>query len=104
MAQMSLYRYCRAADGVLDPKGPLARTIPPNVLTEVNKQVKLVAAGQMKKRGSYVVCRKPLHSLVNSEGTQLLYVRTHAKRHARADRRTVHAISSDYRWRSAAGW
>ena len=24
MVQMSLYRYCRAADGVLDPKGPLA--------------------------------------------------------------------------------
>ena len=74
MAQMSLYRYCRAADGVLDPKGPLARTIPPNVLTEVNKQVKLVAAGQKKKRGSYVVCTKPLHSLVNSEGTQLLSI------------------------------
>ena len=74
MAQMSLYRYCRAADGVLDPKGPLAHTIPPNVLTEVNKQVKLVAAGQMKKRGSYVVCRKPLHNLVNSEGTQLLSI------------------------------
>ena len=74
MAQMSLYRYCRAADGVLDPKGPLARTIPPNVLTEVNKQVKLVAAGQKKNRGSYVVCRKPLHSLVNSEGTQLLSI------------------------------
>ena len=56
MAQMSLYRYCRAADGVLDPKGPLARTIPQNVLTEVNKQVKLVAAGQMKSeaRMSYV--------------------------------------------------
>ena len=62
MAQMSLYRYCRSADGVLDPKGPLARTIPSNVLTEVNKQVKLVAAGQKKKRGSYVVCTKPLHA------------------------------------------
>ena len=97
MAQMSLYRYCRAADGVLDPKGPLARTIPPNVLTEVNKQVKLVAAGQMKKRGSYVVCRKPLHSLVNSEGTQLLSI-------SRADVQTITITSSDYRWRSAAGW
>ena len=50
---MSLYRYCRPADGVLDSNGPLARTIAPNVLLEVNKNMRLVAAaGQKKKRGS----------------------------------------------------
>ena len=33
---MSLYRYCRPADGVLDS---LARTIAPNILLEVNKDI-----------------------------------------------------------------
>ena len=54
MAQMSLYRYCRPADGVLDSKGPLSRTIPPAVLSEVNKRVKLVTANQTRMRGSYL--------------------------------------------------
>ena len=44
MAQMSLYCYCQPADGVLDPNGPLAHTIAPNVLLEVNKEVKLITA------------------------------------------------------------
>ena len=54
MAQMSLYRYCRPADGVLDPNDCLTRTIAPNVLSEVNKEMKLVTTGQKKKRGSYL--------------------------------------------------
>ena len=54
MAQMSLYRYCRPADDVLDSKGPLSRTIAPSVLAEVNKEVKSVTAAQKKKRGSYL--------------------------------------------------
>ena len=45
-----LPRALRQADGVLDPKGPLARTIPPNVLTEVNKQVKLGKWKRMKRK------------------------------------------------------
>ena len=45
MAQASLYRYCRPADGIIDSKGPVALTIAPNILTEVNKEVKLVAVG-----------------------------------------------------------
>ena len=52
---MSLYRYCRPADGVLDSKGPLSRAIAPSILAEVNREVKLVAAaGQKKKRGPYL--------------------------------------------------
>ena len=54
MAQMSLYRYCRPADSVLDRNGRLTHTIAPNVLSEVNKEMKLVAAGKKKKRGSYL--------------------------------------------------
>ena len=53
MAQVSLYRYCRPADGVLDSKGPLSRTIAPSILTGVNKEVKLVATGQKERRSSY---------------------------------------------------
>ena len=41
MAQAPLYRYCRPADGVLDSKGPLSRTIIAlSILAEVNKEVK----------------------------------------------------------------
>ena len=39
---------------VLNPNGRLTCTIAPNVLSEVNKETKLVAAGQKKKRGSYL--------------------------------------------------
>ena len=35
-------RYYRLADGVLDSKGSLSRTIPPAVLSEVNKRVKFI--------------------------------------------------------------
>ena len=50
MAQASLYRYYyRLADGVLNSKGPLSRTIAPSVLAKINKEVKLVAAGQKKR-------------------------------------------------------
>ena len=49
MAQASLYRYCQPADGVLNSKGPLSRTIAPSILAEVNEEVKLVAAGQKKR-------------------------------------------------------
>ncbi|MCG8624738.1 MAG: hypothetical protein MJE68_22420 [Proteobacteria bacterium] len=38
MAQTSLYRYCRPADGILDSKGPLSRAIAPSVLAEVNRE------------------------------------------------------------------
>ena len=41
--------YCRPADGVLDCEGPLSGTIAPNILAEVNKEVKLATAGQKKK-------------------------------------------------------
>ena len=41
--------HCRPADGVLNCKGPLSGTIAPNTLAEVNKEVKLTAAGQKKK-------------------------------------------------------
>ena len=71
MAQMSLYRYiidqlmaqsgvadlacegwvCQTDDGVLNSKGPLFPT-QPSVLVEINK-VKLVAASQKKRQGSY---------------------------------------------------
>ena len=54
MAHMSLYRYCRPADDVLDYKGPLSRMIAPSVLAEDNKEVKSVTAAQNKKRGSYL--------------------------------------------------
>ena len=43
---------CRPANGVLDCKGPLSDTTALNTLAEVNKEVKLTAAGQKKKRGS----------------------------------------------------
>ena len=52
--KMSLYRYYRPADGVLNSNDPLSRTIPPAVLGEVNKGVKLVATNQTRKRGSYL--------------------------------------------------
>ena len=45
---MPFYRYCRPADSIIDSKGPLSRTIVPSVLAELNKEVKLVAAGQKK--------------------------------------------------------
>ena len=32
----------------------ITRTIAPNVISEVNKEMKLVAAGKKKKRGSYL--------------------------------------------------
>ena len=57
---MSLYRYCRPADGVLNSKGPLSCTVSPRVLAEVNKEVKLVATGQKKKRGSFTPKQKVL--------------------------------------------
>ena len=41
--------HCRQADGMLDCKGPLSNTIAPNTLAEINKEVKLAAAGQKKK-------------------------------------------------------
>ena len=44
----------RPANGVLDCKGPLSGTIAPNILTEVNKKVKLAAAGQKKNQGLYL--------------------------------------------------
>ena len=47
--------HCRPADGVIDCKGCLSDTIAPNTLAEVNKEVKLAAAGQKKKRGSHGV-------------------------------------------------
>ena len=50
MAQAALYRYFPLTDGVLDSKGPLSHTIAPSVLAKVNKEVKLVAAGQTEKR------------------------------------------------------
>ena len=50
---MALYRWFRPVNGVLDPKGPLSSTVPPSVLTEVNKEVKK-AQEHTKKRGSYV--------------------------------------------------
>jgi hypothetical protein len=53
MAEMSLYRYCQPANGVLDSDGPLSRTIAPSILTEVNKGVKSATALK-KKRGSYL--------------------------------------------------
>ena len=65
MAQMSLYRYCRPADGVL---GPLAHTITPNALSEVNKDcpaniiIDIIASHTR-------VDRKPLHSSANGIGT-----------------------------------
>ena len=40
--------HCRPADGVLNCEGPLSGTIAPNILAEVNKEVKLAAAGQKK--------------------------------------------------------
>ena len=49
---MSLYSYCRPADGVLDRNGHLIRIS--DRLSEVNKEMKLVAAGKKKKRGSYL--------------------------------------------------
>ena len=36
MAQVSLYCYCRPADGILDSEGPLSLMIAPSVLTKVN--------------------------------------------------------------------
>ena len=50
--EMTLYRWFCPVDVVLDPKGPLSHTVPPNVITEVNKEVK--NASQTKKRGSYL--------------------------------------------------
>ena len=49
---MSLYSYYRPADGVLDRNGRLIRIS--DRLSEVNKEMKLVAAGKKKKRGSYL--------------------------------------------------
>ena len=43
MPQVSLYRYCQPS---------IPYTIAQSVLADVNKEVKLVAAGQKKKRGS----------------------------------------------------
>ena len=54
MDQMSIYHYCRPTDGVLNSKGSLSRAIVSSVLAEVNREVKLVAAGKKKKRGSYL--------------------------------------------------
>ena len=39
---------------MFDCKGPLPGTIVPNILAEVNKEVKLAVAGQKKKPGLYV--------------------------------------------------
>ena len=49
MAQVFLYCYCWPGDGVVNSKGPLSRMIAPRVLSEINKEVKLVAAGQKRK-------------------------------------------------------
>ena len=46
--------YCQPADGMLDCKGPLSGTIAPNILAEVNEEVKLAAASQKKKHGSHL--------------------------------------------------
>ena len=51
---MALYKWFQSVVGVLDPKGPLASTVPPSVLIEVNKEVKNVQEHSKKKRGSYV--------------------------------------------------
>ena len=46
--------HCQPADGMLNCKGPLSGTIAPNTLAKVNEEVKLAAAGQKKKRDSYL--------------------------------------------------
>ena len=53
IAQVSLYCYCRPADGILDSKGPLSHMIAPSILAEINKEVKLVASGQKKRQDLY---------------------------------------------------
>ena len=53
MAHVPLYCYCRPADSVLDSKGPLSCTIALSVLAKVNKEVKLVTAGQKKRQDLY---------------------------------------------------
>ena len=52
-AQTPLYCYCRPADGIIDSKGPVTLMIALNIFAGVNKEVKLVAAGQ-KKRARFV--------------------------------------------------
>ena len=49
--KMFLYRYYRPADGVLDSKGPLSRTIPPAVLSEVNKESEACRRQPHKEEG-----------------------------------------------------
>ena len=45
--------HCQPADGVLDCKGPLSGMIAPNILAEINKEMKLATAGQKKKGRSW---------------------------------------------------
>ena len=53
MAQVPLYCYCQPAVGILDSKGPLSHTIARSILAEVNKEVKIVTAGQKKRQDLY---------------------------------------------------
>ena len=37
--ELSLYHHCHPADGAFNPRDPLVRTISPNILTDMNKEV-----------------------------------------------------------------
>ena len=54
--KMALFRYLHPIDKIsIDPHGPLSRSVPPSVLTEVNSQVKKAEAEvRPKKRGPYL--------------------------------------------------
>ena len=53
---MGLFRYLHPIKKTgIDPHGPLSRSVPPSVLTEVNSQVKKAEAEvRPKKRGPYL--------------------------------------------------
>ena len=43
--EMALVRYMKPIDGLLDPRGLLSRSIPSQVITEVNREVQKAMAG-----------------------------------------------------------